>query len=142
MYLMALGMFLFEIGSLPYRELQRRTDWRHPATARVGARDASQFVGPGDESITLSGAVYAEIADGRVSIDTLRDMAGEGEAMPLVDGGGTVFGTFVILSIDERHASIMQDGRPRRIDFAIDLIRVDDAAEAASDATTAPAAPA
>ena len=130
MHLMALGMFLFEIGTLPYTELQRRSDWRHPATPRVGARDASQFVGPGDETIGLSGSIYAEIADGRVSIDTLRDMADEGEAMPLVDGAGTVFGTFVILSIDERHAALMPDGRPRRIDFAIDLIRVDDPADA------------
>jgi len=130
MHLMALGMFLFEIGTLPYDELQRKTDWRHARSTRVGARDAVQFVGPGDETISLSGSVYAEIADGRVSLDELREMAGAGDALPLVDGSGTVFGTFVIEAIDERHAYLMNDGRARRIDFGIDLLRVDDVAAA------------
>jgi phage protein U len=128
MHLMALGMFLFEIGSLPYDEMQRKTDWQHARSARVGARDATQYVGPGEETISLSGAVYDEIADGRVSLDDLRTMADDGEALPLVDGSGTVYGNFVITAIDERHAFLMSDGRARRIDFGIDLLRVDDPA--------------
>lgn len=126
MHLFALGMFVFELSSLAFDELQRRTDWQHARSARVGARDAVQFVGPGEETIGLSGAVYAEIADGRVSIDQLRELAGAGETLPLLDGGGTIYGDFVILSINERHAALMADGTPRRIDFAIELLRVDD----------------
>lgn len=130
MHLMALGMFLFEIGTLAYDEMQRKTDWQHARSARVGARDATQYVGPGDETISLSGKVYAEIADGRVSLDDLRTMANDGEALPLVDGSGTVYGNFVITALDERHAFLMSDGSARRIDFGIDLLRVDDPAAA------------
>ncbi|AMK16712.1 phage tail protein [Sphingobium sp. MI1205] len=130
MHLMALGMFLFEIGTLAYDEMQRKTDWQHARSQRVGARDATQFTGVGDETISLSGAVYAEIADGRVSLDDLRSMADDGEALPLVDGSGTVYGNFVITALDERHAFLMSDGRARRIDFGIDLLRVDDPATA------------
>ncbi|WP_375194769.1 phage tail protein [Sphingobium sp.] len=130
MHLMALGMFLFEIGTLAYDEMQRKTDWQHARAPRVGARDATQFTGPGDETISLSGAVYAEIADGHVSLDDLRTMADDGEALPLVDGTGTVYGNFVITALDERHAFLMSDGRARRIDFGIDLLRVDDPAAA------------
>lgn len=130
MHLMALGMFLFEMGTLPFDELQRKTDWQHASAARVGARDATQFVGPGQETISLSGSVYGELADGRVSIDDLRAMADDGEALPLVDGRGTIYGNFVITAIDERHAFLMADGAPRRIDFGIDLLRVDDPAPA------------
>jgi phage protein U len=137
MHLMALGMFLFQIPTLAYDELQRKTDWRFARSARVGARDAVQFLGPGDEKISMSGAVYAEIADGRVSIDQLREMADQGEALPLVDGSGTVFGNFVILAIDERHVAMMADGRPLRIDFVIDLLRVDDPAPANNAETAA-----
>jgi phage protein D len=36
----------------------------------------------------------------------------------------------VIEAIDERHAALMADGRPLRIDFGIDLLRVDDPAGA------------
>jgi phage protein U len=124
--LMALGMFIFDLPTLAHDELQRRASWRHARSARVGARDATQFVGPGEETINLSGAVYAEITDGRVSIDDLRTMAASGEAWPLLDGTGTVFGDFVIEAIDERHAYLMTDGRAQRIDFAIDLLRVAD----------------
>ena len=137
MHLMALGMFLFELGTLAYDELQRKTDWQHARSARIGARDATQFVGVGDETISLSGSTYAEIADGRVSLDDLRSMADDGEALPLVDGRGTVYGTFVITAIDERHAFLMADGRARRIDFGIDLLRVDDAAPANNAQATA-----
>lgn len=130
MHLMALGMFLFQIPTLAYDELRRKTDWRFARSSRVGARDAVQFLGPGDEAISLAGAVYAEITDGRVSLDDLRTMADDGEALPLIDGTGTVFGNFVIEAIDERHAYLMADGRARRIDFGIDLLRVDDPAGA------------
>ena len=124
--LMALGMFIFDLPTLAHDELQRRASWRHARSARVGARDATQFVGPGEETISLSGAVYAEITDGRVSIDDLRTMAASGEAWPLLDGTGTVFGDYVIEAIDERYAYLMIDGRAQRIDFAIDLLRVAD----------------
>lgn len=123
--LMALGMFIFDLPTLAHDELQRKASWRHARSARVGARDATQFVGPGDETVALSGSVYAEIADGRVSIDALRTMAASGEAWPLIDGTGTIFGDYVIEAIDERHGHLMGDGRARRIDFAIDLLRVD-----------------
>ena len=135
MHLMALGMFLFEIGTLPFQELKRKTDWKHATTGRVGARDAAQFVGPGPETIGLSGTVYAEISEGRVSLDKLRDMANQGEAWPLVDGTGTVFGDYVIEAMDEPHRAHLAEGTPRKIEFSLDLLRVgDDAADAGAGA--------
>ncbi|MFN3944611.1 MAG: phage tail protein [Allosphingosinicella sp.] len=125
--LLAIGMFVFEVPTLAYDELQRRRDWRHARTNRIGARDASQFVGPGEDSISLSGTVYSEIADGRASLDTLCDMAGSGNSWPLVDAGGRVWGSFIITGIDERQKYFLPDGTPRRIDFGIDLALVDDA---------------
>lgn len=124
--LMALGMFVFDLPTLAHDELQRKASWRHARSARIGARDVTQFVGAGEETVNLSGAVYAEIADGRVSIEQLRDMADSGEAWPLLDGTGTIFGDFVIEAIDERHKYLMRDGSAQRIDFAIDLLRVPD----------------
>ncbi|HUD90230.1 phage tail protein [Sphingobium sp.] len=137
MHLMALGMFLFELGSLPFEELQHKMDWRHARAPRIGARDATQFVGPGDETVTLSGAVYTELSNGVVSLEDLRAMADQGEAWPLVAGSGRVYGNFVITAIDERQVHLMADGTPRRIDFGIDLLGVDDPAAV----TSAPVAP-
>lgn len=122
----ALGMFVFELATLAFDELQRRSDWHHPAAERAGARAASQYTGPGSDRIILPGSVYLEIADGRVSLDQLRQTADTGEAQALVDGSGTVWGSFTIISLDERHTAFLPDGTPRRIDFSIELMRVDD----------------
>lgn len=134
--LMSLGMFIFEIPTLAHDELQRTTDWRFAKAPRIGARDAVQFLGPGDEKVNLGGVVYAEIADGRVSLDQLREMAAAGEALPLLDGRGTVFGDFIIQGMNERHSWLMADGTPRKIDFALDLLRVDSPAVEAPAATS------
>lgn len=134
MHLMALGMFLFALSTLGFDELQRKTDWRHARAPRIGARDATQFVGLGDETISLSGSTFTELTDGRVSLDDLRAMADTGEAFPLLDGTGLVWGSYVITAIDERHAALMADGTPRRIDFGIDLLRVDSPAQVYSEA--------
>lgn len=127
--IMSLGLFAFSVPTLAYDELQRKADWRHARTGRVGARDASQYVGPGDEKISLNGTAFAELSDGRASIDQLRDMANSGDAWPLVDGAGRVYGAFVIEGIDERQKHFLPDGTPRQIDFGIDLMLVEDSTE-------------
>ncbi len=123
--LLALGLFAFSIDTLAFDEIARRADWRHVTSTRIGARDATQFTGPGVETIALPGSVYLEIADGRVSIDELRRMADTGDAWSLVDGRGYVYGSYVITGIDDRGKVFFPDGTPRQIDFAIDLLRVD-----------------
>lgn len=125
--MMSLGMFAFSLPTLAYQDLQRRTDWRHARNPRVGARDAVQFVGPGEDTIALNGTAMAELQAGRASLDELREMAATGDCWPLVDGAGRVFGAFVITGIDEKHSEFFADGTPRKIDFGIDLLAVDDA---------------
>jgi phage protein U len=122
--LAALGLFVFELASLPYDELQRRTEWRHPRAPRVGARDASQFVGPGDERLSLAGVLLPEVAGSFAALRTLREMADEGEAWPFVTGTGEIFGQFVLISLDERRRYMMVDGVARMVDFSIELDRV------------------
>lgn len=123
--LMSLGMFQFSLATLAHDDLSRRTAWRHATLTRVGARDATQYVGPGEESISFGGTAHADLTNGRASLDQLRDMAGTGKSWPLVDGAGTVFGAFVIQTLDEKHKALFPDGTPRAIDFSIDLLRVD-----------------
>lgn len=124
--LLAIGLFAFSIPTLAHDELQRRASWRHATSQRVGARDATQYVGPGEETISITGTAYAELCDGAASLDQLRTMANSGEAWPLVDGAGRVYGAFVIVSIDEGFKHLLADGTPLKIDFTINLQRVDD----------------
>lgn len=126
MALMTLGMFVFDLPTLTYNQLQRRSSWRHPTNERVGARPAGQFAGAGDDDITLTG-MLAPVAFGKAdSLDDLRTMADTGEAFPLVDGSGHIFGAYAITSLDETQRSIMDNGRPRISDFTLSLKRMDD----------------
>ena len=134
--LMALGQFIFQLPDLAYSELQRTTAWRHAGNPRVGARDALQFVGPGEDAITLSGTLVPEIAGRLASIDTLVRMADTGDAFAMVDGIGNVMGAWVILSLEQRKEAFTREGIARRTDFNLQLLRSDDALVAAPLAAT------
>ncbi|MBR8055655.1 phage tail protein [Burkholderia vietnamiensis] len=125
--MMSLGQFVFSLPTLAYQELHRRTSWKHASTSRVGGRNARQFTGPGDDAITLSGWFAPDQGIGKASsLTDLRTMADDGDAYALVDGTGTVYGAFVIEGLDEGQALHMKDGTPRRIEFTLNLMRVDD----------------
>jgi phage protein U len=124
--MMALGLFVFATQTLPYQQLQRTTSWRHPSNSRLGLRPARQFLGPGDDSITLSGTLYPELTGGRVSLAMVRAMAETGRAWPLIEGSGAFYGLWVIESVDETGSVFFADGSARKIDFSLKLARVDD----------------
>lgn len=124
--LMALGMFVFQTSSVPYQELQRRTEWRHASQSRVGDRPAYQFLGPGADTITLSGTLLPEFTGGRVDLDEIRDMADQGRAWPLVEGTGRQYGLWVITGVDETSSTLYRDGAAAKIEFSLTLEHVDD----------------
>ena len=122
--LLALGLFTFELASLPFDELRRSTEWKHARSGRVGARDATQYLGPGAETVSISGALIPGVAGSFAAIRTLRDMADEGDSWPLVSGTGEVLGSFVVLRLEERRRTFTIDGVPRWTDFDVELGRV------------------
>ena len=124
--LMSLGMFVFSLPTLAYQDMQRQTAWRHPSNSRVGSRAAHQFVGPGDDTITLSGVLVPELMGRTAALDELRAMADTGMAWALVSGAGEVFGAFVIENTSTTGTVMMDNGMPRRIEFQLQLKRVDD----------------
>lgn len=124
--LMALGQFVFQLSTLAYSELQRQTAWRHAASSRVGAREALQFVGPGEDTITLRGTLIPEITGSFQSLANLRAMADAGDAYAMVDGAGRVMGAWVILSITEQGTAFTHDGIARRTEFGVELKRGED----------------
>lgn len=130
--MMSLGMFVFELPSLTFQELNRDTSWRHAQNSRVGARPSNQFLGPGDDTLQLSGSLLPDIAGDPRALDTLRQMADEGQAWPLVDGLGGSHGAWVIERVSDNRSNFFKDGVARRYDFSIGLRHVDDPAQATS----------
>lgn len=121
--LMSLGMFVFGMDRAAYQELQRDREWRFATSERHGARDVAQFIGPGGERISLAGLIVPELGARYASLATLAAMADTGDAYPLIDGSGLIFGHYRIVRIDETHHAIMAGGIPRHVGFRIDLER-------------------
>ena len=124
--LMALGSFVFSIDDLLFNQLQRERAWRHPTSDRVGARPAGQFAGPGEDTISIGGL----LAPGQIGrADALEDIArmgDAGEAYPLLDGDGYVYGAYVIERLSETKRFFLASGRALAVDFTISLKRMDD----------------
>ena len=124
--MLTLGLFVFQLQTVPYQSLQRDVDYRWPANNRVGLRPLPQFLGVNEEKITLSGVLMPEITGGRLSLMALNLMADEGKAWPLLEGSGTIYGMFVVNSVSETHTEHFSNGASRRIEFTLTLTRVDE----------------
>lgn len=124
--LMTLGMFIFGMDSAAYQNLQRSREWHHETSDRHGARPAAQFIGPGPESIQMSGLLVPELGADFASLEVLAQLADTGDTYPLIDGQGRIFGHYRIVRMDEEHLSIMAGGAPRHVGFRLELQRGDD----------------
>ena len=117
--MMVLGLYVFMLRTVPYQELQYQRSWRHAANSRVNRRPSTQFLGPDNDSLTLSGVLLPEITGGRLSLLALEQMAELGKAW-------TIYGMFVIESLSQTKTEFFESGMPRRIEFTLTLKRVDE----------------
>lgn len=125
--LMCLGQFPFTTDTLTFTQIQRQRSWQYADNSVAKGRKKRQFIGSGDDTVSLPGLIYQEHGIGnRFAIDDLAAMADTGQGFVLVDGSGYLYGVFTIDSIDETKEVLLFDGVPRKIDFTIKLTRVDD----------------
>jgi phage protein U len=123
---MTLGLFVFSIDTLSYQSLQRTTSWRHNSQNRIGNRPGYQYLGEGEDKISLSGWLAPELVGDKLSLDRLRNMANTGEPYVIVDGNGLVHGLWVIKQITETKTLFWPNGDAKRIEFNINISKVDD----------------
>jgi phage protein U len=122
----SLGLFVFGLDTIAPQELARRTDWRHAAGERLGARAAYQFLGPGLDTYSLPGVLMPELTGPNTSLQQIREMAATGDAYPFVQSDGVVIGQYMITAVDERKSVFLPGGGARRVDFSIELERATD----------------
>lgn len=137
--MMALGDYRFSIDTSAYQALQRSTAYRWPAQERLGRSPALQFLGPGEDRITLAGTIFPHFRGGIGQLDRIREEAARGAPLLLVDGRGNVHGRFVIERVGETQSIFFADGTPRRIEFQIELSRYGEDGESGSVAVVAAA---
>ncbi|ADZ42867.1 TPA: phage tail protein [Yersinia enterocolitica] len=124
--MLSLGLFVFMRQTMPYQNMNRNIDYRWPTNSRIGLRPAAQFLGVDSEKITLSGVLLPELTGGKLSLLALELMAAQGKAWSLIEGTGTIYGMFVIESLNQTRTLFFADGSARRIEFTLNLLRVDE----------------
>lgn len=122
----ALGLFVFMLKTTPYQSLQYQQSWRLAFNNRIGARPSFQFLGPNNDTITLTGVLYPEITGGRLSLLALQLMADSGKAWSFLDGHGNIYGMYIIESFDQTKSEFFKDGAARKLEFSVTLRRVDE----------------
>ncbi|WP_299946955.1 phage tail protein [uncultured Microbulbifer sp.] len=75
--------------------------------------------------MTLSGLIAPDLTGDPASLDSLREMAEQGQPWSLVDGNGNVHGAWVIESLQETRSLFFADGTARKIEFRLQLKQVD-----------------
>lgn len=124
--LASLGLFVFNLSTIPYQNLALKSAWRHPTTSRVGDIPATQYTGRDGDDITVSGTLHPEITGGIGTIAFLKAMADTGGGWPYLRGDGEYLGMFVIKSIDQNESFLQENGTPKQIDFSMTLGQTDE----------------
>lgn len=119
--LLRLGGFSFCVSTAVHQELSRNTDFDWQSQRRLMRSPARQYVGDGDDTITLPGVIYCEYMGGVGQMDVIRSMGQRGVPYLLVDGMGYVLGEFCILSVSEKGTEFDAYGQPRKIEFSVNL---------------------
>ncbi|BCS94627.1 tail assembly protein [Desulfoluna limicola] len=120
--MMALGNYRFSVSTAAYQEFKRSTSYRWAEQARAGRRPALQYMGPGKETLELSGTIYPVYKGGIGQVDDMRTEAGKGKPLSLVDGRGMAWGKWCIESIEEDQAFFLPGGIPKKQTFRLSLV--------------------
>lgn len=126
--MMRLGPYKFCIYTAAYQELNRTTNYKWGEQAVFGGWDNLQFLGPGEDTQSLTGVVYPEFKGGTGQIDELRALAAMGIPQLLISGTGKILGYWVINSITEGQTKFAAFGVPRRQEFTINMRKYSDSA--------------
>ena len=124
--MMIYGMFVFQLSTLPHQQIQQSRNWTHVKNERLNRSASWQYIGAGDDTITLSGLLYPEITGGEVSLTALTSQAYVGRPWPLIDGVGQIYGMYVITGLNTTRSELDRYGRARKIEFTVTFERVDE----------------
>jgi len=116
-----LGTVSFEVWPVNMHETDRDAAADHVAKDVLGTLRPREFVGEGDDQITIRGRLFPETFGG--STDDLHTMRVSGTAQIHVRGDGRSFGWWVIDRVKERSTYLDAKGRGKVIEFEVSITR-------------------
>lgn len=122
-HMMALGEYRFGMTTAAYQEFTHTAEYRWAAQERQGRLPARQYVGPGQETASMRGVIHPYYKGGLGQLDRMRAEAGRGVSLRMTGGDGRAWGLWVITRVEETRRVFEPDGRPKRIEFQLQLAR-------------------
>lgn len=123
-YMAKLGGYSFKLETAAFQSLSRTTSYRWEPKNRLKRKPAHQFLGPGEDTITLPGFILPHFRGGIGQVGAMRAEAAKGEPLPLIyafENVGQYCGLWVIKDIKETRTLFFKDGVPRRIEFDLTI---------------------
>ena len=90
----------------------------------LGALPNREFMGEGDDELTISGQLLPRKIGGLTELEALHSFRRAGEQLPVMRGDGRMLGWFAITRIQEAHKDLERDGVGFTVEHTIDLVRV------------------
>ena len=122
MSLFNVGGVVFELTPLNVEDVDHSTSSdfvKHPV---MGAQQPVEFMGPGDDKLSLSGSIFPRALGGEAELALLEDLQRQGQAV-LVTRGMSRLGWFIITSLRRRHRYLSPNGIGRKIELTIEIER-------------------
>jgi len=121
---------LYQIGPLtldtrPFNAdgVRRSADAAFAAKPVIATLSPREFMGEGEDRITVSGQLLPFKTGGLSELETAHSLRRQGVAMPVVRGDGRSFGWFVIERISETHRELMRDGVGFVVRYSLTLVK-------------------
>lgn len=132
--LFQLGSFQFDLANGVPQTLERTAAYRWESQDRLLRDPAVQFLGAGGQEISLDGQLFPGFSGRQSTMETLRELAAQGQPQMLTDGLGKVYGKWAIRQLREGLGTFAPGGGARQISFTVSLVRYveDNPGEAAS----------
>ncbi|NCC97930.1 MAG: phage tail protein [Synergistales bacterium] len=124
--MLKLGPYSFSVNAAAYQEMSRIVTHRWSKQDLIDRRPGYQYVGPGEETMHLPGVIYPQFKGGASQVESMRKIAETGDPLLLIDSLGYIYGRWAIQRVEEKSSIFLPGGIPRRIDFSLDLVYVDD----------------
>lgn len=124
MSLYVLGGVVMDTRPFNADKFERRASADLVQKAVMGGLQPSEFMGEGEESLTLSGQLLPFKTGGLTELDVLDEMRRTGARFPVMRGDGKRLGTYAITDISERHRELMRDGVGFVVKYSVSLRKV------------------
>lgn len=89
----------------------------------IGTLKPKEFMGEGDEQITLSGQLLPSKIGGLSELDALDNFRTGGASLPVIRGDGVSLGWYIIENVSEDHTELMRDGVGFKVSYSISLTK-------------------